>query len=263
MEFPTFEHFAQGLRARDIAAFPVIHASVDDDTSTVRDHMLRDDFSHMPLRDSGGSVVRVIHRDATSGKVGRVYDAAVPLNHENHVVAAADPLPAVIAKLPGSGFLLVSSRESGWPDRIAGIINHADVVSLPVRLFIYTRTIQIENRVFQAIAGTKWKETPGLESLWESAEGKYRKGGERRACREAYLHFRDLMKIGQMRGVLGVTDDELKLLCTARNFACHAVTPAPGDELSPEEIPGEVEECIRLVEHLMASEPSGDGTRET
>ena len=254
MEFQPLERLAQSLQARDMAVFPVVHAGVDEHVSVVGERMQRDDFSHMPLRDAAGRVVRVLEREATSGKTGRAYDAAVPLDSEKHVVRADAPLPTVLAKLPRSGFLLVSSKESGWQDRIAGIINHADVVSLPVRLFIYARTMQLEKRVFEAISGMNWKDTEGLADLWNRIDARYKKAGEQRSCRETYLEFRDVMRIGQMRQMIGLRNgDELDLLCTARNFACHATIDAPADNLRPEEIPTEVERCVILVERLLSS----------
>jgi CBS domain-containing protein len=253
MDATTLERIALGLCARDIAAGPVVHAGVDEDLSTLGELMRTNDFSHMPLRDTDGQVVRVLHRSEALGRSGRAYDAAVPLDYEKHLVAAEDPLSAVISKLAASGFLLVRFAEARWPDRVEGIINHADVVTFPVRLLLYTRTIQLEQQVFEAVAGTPWSDLPEFAAVWRRADRKYQAAGEHRSRHEVYLQFSDLMRIGQRLGVLQVSEGELKLLSTARNFACHAVIPGPGEELSPEEIPGEVEGSLRLVERLVST----------
>lgn len=222
MDATTLERIAPGLCARDISAGPVVHASVDDDLSSLGKLMQRKDFSHMPLRDADGRVVRVLHRSEALGRFGRAYDAAVPLDSAKHLVVAEDPPSEVVSKLAASGFLLVRSAEAKWPDRVEGIINHADVVTFPVRLLLYTRTIQLEQQVFEAVAGTPWRDLPEFAAVWKRADKKYQAAGEHRSGHEVYLQFIDLMRIGQRQGVLQVSESELILLGTARNFACHA-----------------------------------------
>lgn len=253
METQLLDRIVRGLQARDIAAFPVVHAGVDDDIAAVLVRMNTGDYSHMPLRDANGTVVRVLRRDVAQGKSGRAHDAATALDIDGHVVDASDPLSSVVAKLPSAGFLLVSSRESGYPDRIAGIINHSDVVSLPVRLLIYMCTMQLERRVIDVIADTgRDTGNPQLSELWRRAEAKQKKAGERRSSVESYLSFRDLMAIGQARQLLRLEDAaELELLCAARNFACHAAIGSPAGEPTPSEIPGVVERCVNLVGRLL------------
>ena len=258
MELRALEQIVQNLHARDIAAFPIVHASLDEDISTVRDRMQNDDFSHMPLRDANGCVVRVLEYNAALGKTGRAYDAAVDLDSAKHVINATDPLPMAIARLPKAGFLLVKSRESGHRDLISGIINHADVLTLEVRLLIYMRTMQLEKRVLNAIKGETWGNTEELAKIWRRVGTQHRNGGEQRSCREAYLEFGEVMTIGYVLNLLHLGNDELNLLCAARNFACHVAIIAPDHILDPENIPAAVERCVSLVERLF-----GEAAQET
>ena len=62
------------------------------------------------------------------------------------------------------------------------------------------------------------------------------------------------MLIGQARGTLNISDDEWRRLCTARNFASHAAIEAPCDELRPEVIAEEVEQCARLLDRLIVTD---------
>jgi len=250
MELRALEQIVQNLHARDIAAFPVVCAGVDDDISTVRKRMESDDFSHMPLRDANGRVVCVLEHNAALGKTGRACDAAVPLDSEKHVINASEPLPMAIERLPKAGFLLVKSRESGHRDLISGIINHADVLTLEVRLLIYMRTMQLEKRVLNAIKGKPWGDRQELAAIWQRVDRRHTNGGEQRSCREAYLEFGEVMTIGYVLNLLHLGNDELNLLCAARNFACHVAIIAPDHILDPENIPAAVERCVNLVERL-------------
>ncbi len=237
MKSGTLEQLVQNLRARDIAAFPVAHANVADPIPVVRAAMDQRDFSHMPLRDARGNVVSILVRAS-----------AEPFERAKHVIEAAEPLAAAIMRLPEAGFLLVASDESGYEDRISGIINHADVVSLEVRLLIYSRTMQLERRVLDAIRGQPWGDDPELRTLWNRVKKRFYDGGERRSCLEAYLEFPEIMLIGQHRDILQVSDSDRARLRTARNFAAHAAIDSPAEDLRPEVITTEVEECLRLLE---------------
>jgi hypothetical protein len=243
MRSEALEQIVRSLHARDIAAFPVVHAGVDEADPAVLQRMDKLDFSHMPLRDGNGDVVAVLDRTTIR---------RIPLGTK-YLIGAGALLSEAIARLPGAGFLLVQSPESGYRDNISGIINHADVVSLPVRMLFYTRTMQLERRVLDEIEGKDWGGTPSLQHLWDKVEGMYRQGGDRRSCREAYLHFPEIMRIGQTRQILHVSDAERERLSTARNFASHAAIDAPAHELRPEVIPEEVERCARLLERLVAN----------
>jgi CBS domain-containing protein len=232
---------AHDLRASDIAAFPVVAAS-EEQLAWAHATMERRDFSHMPVRNSRGIVVSVLARGSTE---------PIPFQKEEHLIEAAEPLAEAINRLPKAGFLLVASNEAGFEDRISGIINHADVVSLPVRLLLYSGTMQLERHVLDAVTGEPWGDAAELSELWEAAHKKHVKGGERRSCLEAYLGFAEIMRIGQCRRILPISDSDLERLRIARNFAAHAAIDAPADSLRPEVITVEVEECVRLVENLV------------
>lgn len=250
MKSGPLEQLVQNLRAADIAAFPVF-SSTEDQLTTARATMEQRDFSHVPVRNSRGTVVSILVRGAPD---------PIPFRRPTHEIRSGDPLAVAIARLPEAGFLLVTSDESGYEDGISGIINHADVVSPPVRLLLYCGTMQLERRVLKDITGTPWGEDGDLRKIWERAHAEHLKGGERRSCPEAYLHFSEIMAIGQHRTVLRISDLDRKRLCTARNFAAHAAIDAPADSLRPEVITAEVEQCVRLVDRLVGAPGQQSGS---
>jgi hypothetical protein len=253
MEQQALERIVQNLHARDIASFPVECANPNEDRDKVHARMEPEpkgkDFSHMPVRDAGGCVVGVIRRIGTE-KSGFTYDED-SLDGDKHVIDATDLLSTAIKRLSEAGFLLVKSQESGHPDGISGIINHADVLGLEVRLLMYTRTMQLEKRVLDAIRNKPWDTTEELRLMRRQVEAEHRNAGEQRSCPEAYLGFPDLMRIGQVRKFWRLANRELALLRFARNFACHFAVDAPGRRLGPDKIPTQVERCVSLLERLL------------
>jgi len=189
----VLNHLENTLTASHIAAFPVRCWSPNDDVTKVREEIAKDllDFSHAPIRDGKGYIRWIACREDLNEKHGLLVKHARPLK-ERHVVDASHPLRDTLLLLRYHGVLLVRSPESGQPDGISGIINHADIQKTPVRLFLFAQITEIEARLRNRVSRELWEEDPNCDTYKNSAKRK-RKDPEGRLPLINYLNPRELM----------------------------------------------------------------------
>jgi hypothetical protein len=195
----VLNHLENTLTASHIAAFPVLCWSPADDVVKVREEISQDslDFSHVPIRDGNGHVRWIAYREDLNEKHGPLKKHARPLE-ERHVVDASRPLRDILLLLQEHGVLLVRSPESGQPDGISGIINHADIQKTPVRMLLFAQITEIEARLRNQVSCKcrkdhfNWEEKPNCGEYKNSAERK-RHDPEGRLPLINYLNPRELM----------------------------------------------------------------------
>jgi hypothetical protein len=119
---------------------------------------------------------------------------ALPLE-ERHIVDANRPLRDTLLLLRDHGVLLVRSPESGYPDGISGIINHADIQKTPVRLLLFAQITEIETRLRNRVSRTCWEKCPNCETYKNTAKRRMKKwkDPEGRLPLANYLNPRELM----------------------------------------------------------------------
>jgi hypothetical protein len=197
----VLNHLENTLTASHIAAFPVLCWSPADDVTKVREEIAKHrlDFSHVPIRDDKGHVRWIARREDLNEKRGPLVDHAVPFK-ERHVVDASRPLRDTLLLLRDQGVLLVRSPESGQPDGISGIINHADVQKTPVRLLLFTQITEIEARLRNRLSREHWEEDPVCAEFVKLANSQ-RKDPEGRLPLINHLNPRQLMLLTRTREI--------------------------------------------------------------
>ena len=192
----VMNHLENTLTASHIAAFPVLCWSPADDVTRVREEIAKDrlDFSHVPIRDGKGHVRWIARRQDLNEKRGPLVDHAMPFE-ERYVVDASRPLRDTLLLLQDRGVLLVRSPESGQPDSISGIINHADVQKTPVRLLLFTQITEIEARLRNRLNREHWEEDPVCADFVKHANNQ-RKDPEGRLPLINHLNLRQLISSG-------------------------------------------------------------------
>jgi hypothetical protein len=157
----VLNHLENTLTASHIAAFPVRCWSRADHVTKVREEIAKDhlDFSHAPIRDDKGYIRWIACREDLNEKHGLLVKHARRLE-ERHVVDANHPLRGTLRLLRDHGILLVRSPESGHPDGISGIINHADIQKTPVRMLLFAQITEIEARLRNRASLELWEENP-------------------------------------------------------------------------------------------------------
>jgi len=173
----VLNHLENTLTASHIAAFPVLCWVLADDVTQVRKKIAKAkdglDFSHVPIRDGNGHVRWIAHREDLNEKHGMLGDHTKTFE-EGHIVDASRPLRDTLLLLRDHGVLLVRSPESGQPDGISGIINHADIQKTPVRLLLYAQITEIEARLRNRLSREPWEENPDCAAFVALAKKKRR-----------------------------------------------------------------------------------------
>ena len=197
----VLNHLEKTITASHIAAFPVLCRSPSDDVTKVHEEIAKDrlDFSHVPIRDSKGHVRWLASREDLNEKRGQLIDHAMPFE-ERHVVDSSRPLRDTLRLLRDQGVLLVRSPESGHPDGISGIINHADVQKTPVRLLLFTQISEIEARLRNRLNRERWEEDPVCAAFVERANIQ-RRDPEGRLPLINHLNMRQLMHLARTREI--------------------------------------------------------------
>jgi predicted transcriptional regulator len=225
----VLRHLENTLTASHIAAFPVLCCPPADDVTKVRKVIAKDrlDFSHVPIRDDKGHVRWIARREDLTEKRGPLVDHAMPLNERN-VVDASLPLRDTLQLLQNQGVLLVRSPESGQPDGISGIINHADVQKTPVRLLLFTQITEIEARLRNRLSREHWEEDPRCTGFVKDAAYIQSRYPERRLPLINYLNPGRLMLLTRACGIRllsELSDEEFtnrsKELSDLRNNIAH------------------------------------------
>lgn len=198
----VLNHLENTLTASHIAAFPVLCWSPAYDVAKVREEIAKDclDFSHVPIRDSNGHIRRIACREDLNEKHGVLEEHALPLE-ERHIVDASRPLRDTLLLLRHHRVLLVRSPESGYPDGISGIINHADIQKTPVRLLLFAQITEIEVRLRNRATCESWEEDPDCAAFVKLAEEIRRrwKDPEGRLPLINYLNLNRLMCLTRTR----------------------------------------------------------------
>lgn len=216
------------LTASHIAAFPVLCWSPADDVTKVREEIAKHklDFSHVPIRDDKGQIRWIARREDLNEKRGPLVDHAMPFK-EQHVVDASRSLRDILLLLRDQGVLLVRSPESGQPDGISGIINHADVQKTPVRLLLFTQITEIEARLRNRLNNEHWEEDPVCAEFVKLANSQ-RKDPEGRLPLINHLNPRQLMLLTRTRKIRmlpelseGEFNNRAKELTDLRNDIAH------------------------------------------
>jgi hypothetical protein len=189
----VLNHLENTLTASHIAAFPVECWSPADKVAKVREEIAKDrlDFSYVPIRDGNGYVRWIARREDLNEKRGTLKDH-IKTFEKGHIVDASRPLRDTLLLLRYHGVLLVRSPESGQPDGISGIINHADIQKTPVRLLLFAQITEIEARLRTRVSRESWEEDPNCDTYKNSAKRK-RKDPEGRLPLINYLNLNELM----------------------------------------------------------------------
>jgi hypothetical protein len=248
------------LIASHIAVFPVWGCSSDHDITKLREHIApgAHDFSHVPVRNGAGVVRGVVHRDKIQGSSGTAGSCMVELQ-EHHVVPANTQLRETMFLLGKEGFLLVRSPESGYPDGISGIINHADIQKTPVRLLLFARLTELEARLRGRIQGANWDSQPQCDWAVTSAKRKRDRFWTRDALPQLanYLNLREVAKVARQLGVgihpeleEAAFETRAKELLKIRNDICHTNTLGGEDVSIPS---SSIEFVVRAFEAIEAA----------
>ena len=197
----VLNHLENTITASHIAAFPVLCWSPSDHVTKVREEIDKDclDFSHVPVRDNKGHIKWLARREDLNEKRGRLKDHAMPFEG-SHVVDSSCPLRDTLRLLRSQGVLLVRSLESGQPDGISGIINHADVQKTPVRLLLFTQITEIEARLRNRLNREHWEEDPVCAAFVERANSQ-RRDPVGRLPLINHLNMRQLMHLTRIRNI--------------------------------------------------------------
>jgi predicted transcriptional regulator len=222
----VLNHLENTLTASHIAAFPVVCWSPEDDVTEVIEKIAKDrlDFTHVPIRDSEGHVRWIVYREKINEKHGKLVDHAMPIE-ERYIVDAICPLRETLLLLRDSGVLLVRSPESGQPDGISGIINHADIQKTPVRLLLFAQITEIEARLRNRVSRESWEENPHCDKYKNSAKGK-RRDPDGSLPLINYLNPSQLMFLARALDIplhQKLSEDEFKILAKELNELRNAI----------------------------------------
>lgn len=252
-------HLEKTLTATHIAAFPVWWCLPTEDVVKVRADIApnRRDFSHVPIRDDTGRIRWIAERENLEGKHGRLVDHAVPVAERN-VIDAGRPLRDTVLLLREQGFLLVRSPESGQPDWISGIINHADVQKTPVRLLLFAQLTEIEARLRDRLTRESWEEDVACAPFVKMAKAQCRDHRARLPLIN-HLNPKQLMLLGRARGLPlfpYLSEEEFKLKSCAiyslRNDIAHTNDFGEHGNSDPLETIDAVNRSLDLVNSVLS-----------
>jgi len=174
------------LCATHLAARPLWTRSQEEDVAQIAKDIHRSalDFSHVPLVDMAKRVTHVLYReDIPHRPTGAARLLAKPLDAV-HTIPANASVAEVAERIQTAGFLLVHpAAESG---RFDGIINHADLAKLPLRIWLFAAFAEIEDRLRSRLS----------DLVSDDSEiGKNRLFGPAHLPARYRLHFIDLMQV--------------------------------------------------------------------
>jgi hypothetical protein len=141
------------------------------------------------------------------------------------IVQATTPLREVVERLKNSAFLLVESHESGMPDGISGIINHADLQKLPIRLLLFSYIVEIETRLRSEVESKnpKWSENDRFNGIAKRAIGMRKRSKSNALELHHYLNLNDFGIIMRQTGIRGFPgEDRFQELVYLRNNLAHS-----------------------------------------
>jgi len=249
------------LTASHIAAFPVWCCKSDHDSERLHQEIApggQRDYHHVPVRDEDGHIRTVVYRDDLGGKRGpaRKNGRLIGVDHK---FEASRPLLDAIVRLKNTGFLLVTSLESGQPDGVSGIINHADLQKLPVRLLLFARLSELEATLREIVTGSDWLIRGDCSNERKYAEGERQRHnkGEEDLPLEQYLNLKGLVAVAQRLNRFvpqeRAIEDRLTSLRAVRNHIAHGLEFGNGDTPSPEETVKAVQDAFAIVEWAIRS----------
>lgn len=225
------------LTASHIAVFPVVCAAPTNDVAQLYFSMAedQDDYSHMPVREADGRVSGVLHREELTGASGKAGQWKKPLAPDL-VIEASTSLRKTITQLRHTGLLLVRSVESGHPDGISGIINHADIQKLPVKILLFTQISEVESRLRILLKSTNWENTQAGRQATGTARQRAKQWKNDALPVLHYLNLRELGLLAHNCGLLrtGGLDEatvvrEMEDLRQLRNAVAHGQDYNPRD----------------------------------
>ena len=245
------------LTASHIASFPVWCCTPGRDIQALREEIApggQKDYSHVPIRDEHGHIRLVVHRDDLVRKTGLACDHAREIG-AGHKLEASTSLLETIGRLKLQGFLLVTSVESGQPDRVSGIINHADLQKLPVRLLLFARLSELEATLREIVAHSDWpsrKDCLNEKKYAESQRQRHRAETLPLEQLEQYLNITGLAtvahRLGRFKPPDGVIDGRLESLRVVRNHIAHGLDFGADDAANPAGTVHAVREAFDVVE---------------
>ncbi len=269
----TLSTLKVALTVGHVAEFPVFCCRPGHEIQKLRHEISnrQKDFSHVPVRDEQNRLLGVICRDSlTASSRGTAKDhlhIRAPLL-ASHVVSADAPLRDLLPKLRAEGFLLVRAAESGFPDGISGIVNHADLQKTPVRLLLFAQLAEVETRLRSRLAHDAWEGDPACARFVREAQSrKKRHRASEFLSLLAYLNIAEICELAHGRGVYpGIARDgllsELRMLYNIRNSVMHHQEHVgPGDR-APRDPLDTVQRAIdafALVERFINALGEGEG----
>ncbi len=143
----------QAFAATHLAARPLRVRGHNEDVAEIAKQIHRSayDFSHVPLQNGSGRVTHVLYReDIPRLAVGSLLRIAKPLDPA-YIVPANASVAEVVERIQKAGFLLV--HPPGQPDTFDGIINHADLAKLPLRIWLFAAFAEVEDRLRSRLTG--------------------------------------------------------------------------------------------------------------
>lgn len=186
-----------------------------------------DDFSHVPIRGSDGRITAVLRR--VTADDGTIVDPERVAISDAPKISASTPLFEMILRLRETDFLLVESPESGYPDGISGIITHADLQKLPVRVFLFARLSELEDRLRRVVSGTNWEHDPSCKNIKEVAVAKQKQFNGTKLPLEFQLNVKRLGEVARIVGGFcgdcdrATFDSQLSALLKVRNTIAHGI----------------------------------------
>lgn len=209
----------QALAATHLAARPLWVRGHNEDVAEIAKQIHRSahDFSHVPLHNGSGRVTHVLYReDIPRRAAGPPIRIAKPLDVA-HTVPANASVAEVIERIQKAGFLLVHPADE--PGTFDGIINHADLAKLPLRIWLFAAFAEVEDRLRSRLMG--------LDPTDPTLEGR-RLQGPADLPAEYRMHFIDLMEVAWWKRLwfTQLEDDQAKELFQRLNRRRNAVVHA-------------------------------------
>jgi len=133
--------------------------------------------------------------------------------------------------LTNDAFLLVRSPESGYPDGISGIINHADVDKLPVRLLLFAQITEIESRLREMVLDLPWQTDPIFANTARQASNMRKAHRNEALSLMNYLNFAQLGRIAHHYKIFHISMDSEKVFARLQQLKDIRNAVAHGNEI--------------------------------